>query len=195
MLFRSGCQPSQIDLQLPPTGLATIAIQMMGKDRVDDGAQYFTTPTAATTTGLTAAVNGVAIVGGAAAVNITGLNFTLHSNRTGEPVVGANVISTKTPGRILGKGQFTAMFEDATYTTAFANETELEIIVILTTDNTATSDFVSFCFPRVKLMGSANNDGEAGIVQTIPFQALRAITCGSGFGNELTTLYIQDSAA
>lgn len=191
----SGCQPSQIDLQLPPTGLATIAIQMMGKDRVDAGAQYFTTPTAATTTGLTAAVNGVAIVGGAAAVNITGLNFTLQSNRTGEPVVGANVISTKTPGRILGNGQFTAMFEDATYTTAFANETELEIIVILTTDNTATSDFVSFCFPRVKLMGSAKNDGEAGIVQTIPFQALRAITGGSGFGNELTTLYIQDSAA
>lgn len=190
-----GCQPSQVDVQLPPTGLATIAIQMMGKDRVDAGAQYFTSPTAATTTGLTASVNGLAILGGVAAVNLTGLNFTLQSNRAGEPVVGSNVVNNKTPGRIRANGQFTAQFEDATYTTAFAQETELEIIVILTADNSAAADFIVFSMPRVKLLGSAKNDGEGGIVQTIPFRALRAITGGSGVGNELTTFYVQDSAA
>jgi len=191
----TGCQPSQIDVQLPPTGLATIALQMMGKDRVSDVAEYFTSPTAATTTGLTAAVNGVAIVGGSVVSDLTGLNFSIKSARSGDAVVGSNTIDTKFAGRVTADGQFTAYFADGTYQDAFDNETELEIIVVLTTSNAANADFVSFAMPRIKVNGGQKSDSEGGVVQTVPFQLLKALTGGSGVGNELTTVYVQDSAA
>lgn len=51
------------------------------------------------------------------------------------------------------------------------NETEVELIVVLTSDNTAASGFVGFTLPRVKLGGASKSDGQAGIVQTMPFAA------------------------
>lgn len=191
----TGCQPTQIDLQLPPTGLSTISIGVMGQNVVAAGSQYFTTPLAATTTGLTAAVNGVVLVGGVAVAVLTGLTLNIQSNRSGDPVVGSNVITTRFPGRILVSGQATAYFDDATFRDAFLNETEVEIIVVLTSDNSAASQFISFVLPRCKLGGSSKSDGEGGIVQTIPFTALLPITGGAGIANELTTISVQDSAA
>lgn len=191
----TGCQPGSIDLQLPATGLATIALAMMGKDVETATSQYFTSPTAATTTGLTAAVNGVAMVGGTVVANLTGLSIKLDSPRNGDAVVGSNSIGTKFPGRIKGSGQLTAYFEDAVMRDAFLNETEVEIVMALTTDNTANADFITVVLPRCKLGSAKKSDGEAGIVQTVPFQALRATTGGAGIANELTTLSVQDSQA
>lgn len=191
----TGCQPGSLDIQLPPNGLATIAMAMMGKDVETATAQYFTSPTAATTTGLTAAVNGVAMVGGAVVANLTGITLQAQSPRNGDAVVGSNSIGTKFPGRITANGQLTAYFEDATMRDAFLNETEVEIVVALTTDNTAAADFITFVLPRVKLGGCKKSDGEAGIVQTVPFQALLPTTGGAGIANELTTLSVQDSQA
>ena len=183
----SGCQPSKIDLSLPPTGLATISIPMVGKDLTTATAQYFTSPTASTTTGLTAAVNGVVLLNGTAVAVLTGLTLSIESNRSGDAVVGSNTIPTRFPGRILVSGQATAYFEDATLRDAFVNETEIEIIVALTSDNTATANFVAFVLPRCKVGGSSKSDGEGGIVQTIPFQALLPTTGGAGVLRERIT--------
>ena len=191
----TGCQPTKIDISLPPTGLATISIPMMGKDVETSTSQYFTSPTAATVTGLTASVNGDILVGGVAVATLTGLTLSIQSNRSGDPVVGSNTIPTRFPGRILVSGQATAYFEDAVLRDAFLTETEIEIMVVLTTDETATSNFISFVLPRCKLGGNSKSDGEGGIVQTIPFQALLPTTGGAGIANELTTISVQDSAA
>lgn len=189
----SGCQPTTIDLQLPPTGLATISIGFVGKDITTAASEYFTTPTAATSTGLTAAVNGLVLVNGTAVAALTGLSMQIQSNRTGDPVVGSNTIAVQFPGRIMVSGQATAYFEDATLRDAFLNETEMSIMFALASDNTATSKFVSFVLPRCKLGGAAKSDGEGGIVQTIPFTALLPSTGGSGIDREQTTISIQDS--
>ena len=190
-----GCHPTQVDLSLPPTGLATVSIGMMGKDLITNTAEYFTAPTAAPAIGITASVNGLLLLNGVAVSVLTGLTLSIASGRSGDAVVGANTIPTRFPGRIVVTGQATAYFEDATFRDAFLNETELELIVVLSSDNTAASDFVGITLPRIKLGGSSKSDGESGIVQTIPFQALLPITGGTGIGNELTTLLMQDSAA
>lgn len=191
----SGCQPTKIEISLPPTGLATISIPVVGQNVTTAVGQYFTSPTAATVTGLTAAVNGDILVGGVAVATLTGLTLSIESNRSGDPVVGSNVIPTRFPGRILVSGQATAYFEDTVLRDAFLNETEIEIMVVLTSDETATSNFIAFTLPRCKLGGSSKNDGEGGIVQTIPFQALLPTTGGAGIANEMTTISVQDSAA
>ena len=190
-----GCQPTQVDLQMPATGLATMSIGIRGQDITAASGQYFTSPTAASATGITASVNGLLLVGGVVIAYLTGLTMQIQSPRSGDPVVGNNTVPNLFPGRVLVSGQATAYFEDVTLRDAFINETELEIVVVLTSDNTAASHFVAFTLPRVKINGSSKSDGEGGLIQTIPFQALLPTTGGAGLANELTTISYQDSAA
>lgn len=191
----SGCQPTKLDFQLPPTGLATINIGMIGQDITTDTSQYFTSPTAVTTTGVTAAVNGLILVSGVVVASVTGLSVSIDSARTGDAVVGSNIIPTRFSGRITASGQVTAYFEDATLRDAFIDETEASIFVVLTADNTASSAFVGFTMPRVKMGGASKSDGVDGIVQTIPFMALLDTTGGAGTDSESTTISVQDSNA
>ena len=191
----TGVQPTKVDIALPPTGMATVSIPVVGKDITTATSRYFTSPTAATTTGVCAAVNGVVLMGGVAVAVLTGLSLSLNSPRSGDPVVGSNTVPTRFPGRITVSGQATAYFEDATLRDQFINETEVELIVVLTSDNSAASAFVGITLPRVKLGGASKSDGEAGIVQTLPFTALLPTTGGAGVANELSTMVMQDSAA
>lgn len=190
----TGCQPSSLDLQLPATGLATIGIGIVGQGVTPAASQYYSSPSAATTTGLLAAVNGIVTVAGTPIAALTGLTLNVQSNRSGDPVVGSNVVPTLFPGRILVSGQATAYFDSVTLRDNFVNETEFELIAALTADNTAGAAFVTITLPRVKANGHSLSDGEAGLVATIPFQALLPTTGGSGVANELTTISIHDSA-
>jgi hypothetical protein len=191
----TGCKVNQIALKLPPTGLATIDVGITGQDCTDGTAQYFTSPTAATTTGLTAAVNGIAVVNGNVIVDLTGLDVTLSSALTGDPVVGSNVVPAQFPGRIKASGQFTAYLRDNSQRQAFVNESEVDLYLVLTTDNTANASFIALSLPRIKVNGTGKNDGEGAIIQTIPFQALLAVAGGAGTAMEKTTFVVQDSDA
>lgn len=193
-LFK-GVKFEQADIALPPTGLATVNFSALGQDIATDTSRYGASPSAATTTGALAAVNGVLLVGGAASTIITGATMSISSAYSGEPVVGSNVVPFLFAGTVMVNGQFTAYFADATQRDRFINETETSLIVVLTADNTAASAFVSFVLPRIKV-GSANKgDGGEAIVQTFSFQALLNTAGGTGTATEATTISVQDSAA
>lgn len=191
----SGCKATACAINLPPSGIATVDWDFMGKNVATSTSQYFTSPTAATTTGSLAAVNGVVRIGNTTVATLTGLSLNIAANFTGEAVVGSNTRPVMAPGRVLVTGQATCYFEDATYRDAFLNETEISLMAAFTSDNTAAADFVSFVLPRVKFGGSSKDDGEKGIVQTIPFQALLNTAGGAGTATEATTLIVQDSQA
>ena len=193
-LFR-GCKVSGIDVNLPPTGIATVAVNFMGQDITTATSAYFTTPTAITTTGVDAAVNGILLVGGTAVAIVTGLSIKLTTGLSGDPVVGSNVLPALYPGRVLVTGQITAYFADAVLRDLFVNETESSLVCALSCDNTAASDFITFVLPRIKVDGASKDDGEKGIVMTLPFQALYNSAGGTGISSEATTLLIQDSQA
>jgi hypothetical protein len=76
----------------------------------------------------------------------------------------------------------------------FNNETEISVVAAFTTDNTATSDVMVFNMPRVKVGGATKDDGEKGLVMTMPYVALENTAGGSGTSSHLTTISIQDSA-
>lgn len=199
-----GCKLAQASIDLPPTGLATINWDVRGQDMADTtakrggvatSAQYYTSPTAATTSGSLAAVNGVVRLAGQSVAVLTGLSMTIAANFTGDPVVGANVVPNQFPGRILVSGQASMYFDGVATRDAFINETEVDILAAFTTDNTATADFVAFALPRVKFGGASKDDGEKGLVQTLPFQALLNANGGAGVKTEKTTLSVQDSLA
>lgn len=191
----SGCKVSKVNINLPPSGMATIGLDFMGKDITTAASQYFTSPTAATTTGVLAAVNGVIRLNSVTVAIITGLSVEINSEFTSAPVVGSNTISNAFPGTVEVSGQVVAQFQDETLRDVFINETEVDLYAVFTTDNTAAADFVQIALPRIKFGGASKNDGQGSIVQTIPFTALYNSTGGTGISKEATTISIQDSQA
>ena len=190
----TGIKWSQASLQLPPTGMATIGLTGTGKDhgQPPSGTRYFTNPTAAGTSGVLAAVNGLLRVNGAIMASVTGLNVEVAAAFSGDPVVGQNTINTQFAGRVKVSGQFTAYFEDGVLPALFFDESEIGIQVALTASNAANAEFMALSMSRVKLGGADKGDGEGGVVRTYPFTALLNTAGGA---HEVTTLAIQDSLA
>lgn len=191
----SGCKVNQMAVQLPPSGMATVSFDFLGASLTTAGSQYFTTPTAETTGGILAAVNGVVSAAGVPVGLLTGLSFTLKGNMTADPVVGSNSYADITEGRMEVDGQFTVLFQDATYRDYFVNETEVALAAVLSTSPSGVADFIGFSFPRIKVGDAGRDDGEKGLVLTCPFTALLATAGGAGTSAENSTLVIQDSLA
>ena len=192
-----GAKPSQIDIAMPATGIATIGIQFLGKGIQTGTTEFFASGTlqAETTTGILTAVSGQIMVNGVGIATVTGGNLSIAGNFTPAEVAGSNDIAAVFPGRVRVSGEVSAYFENATLRDAFLNETDVALQLILTAGSAAAADFVSFVMPRIKTGGNSKDDGEKGIIQTIPFTALLNTAGGTGINTEKTTLSIQDSAA
>ncbi|MBX3579919.1 MAG: hypothetical protein KF723_22175 [Rhizobiaceae bacterium] len=197
-LLFTECRVGGFNVQLPPTGMATVDFEMMGRDMEtyeDSAAPFFTSPTAPTTTGILASVNGLLRVSGETVGIVTGLNIQHQMELTGDPVIGSNLLPDILAGRSNISGQMTAFFEDLDLIDDFRNESQIEILAFLTTTNAADAPAMTFFLPRVKLGGSdLPAEGEGAQVITLPFQALRyeAVAAATG-GIENTTIQIWDS--
>jgi Phage tail tube protein len=186
------CRVGGFNVQLPPTGIATVEFTVMGRDGVSfeaGAAPFFTAPTAETTTGLVAAVNGLLQINGVTRAVVTGANIQYEMNPEGTPVVGSDLVPEIFLGRSLVTGQFTAFFEDMSLINSFIAESEISLLIYLTTSSSGSSDALTFYLPRIKLGGaSVDTSGEAGQIITVPFTALKAST------GDATTLRITDTA-
>lgn len=192
-----GNKVTQASLQLPPSGLTTLSLGFAGQrlGQAPSGVRYFTSPTAAGTSGLLAAVNGALIVNGVPQSVITGLNFEIQGNFSGDGVVGANYVPQQFPGRVRVSGQFTSYFENGDMPALFYDESEVALVAALTTGSQAAAEFMSFTMSRIKVGGAEKNDGEGGIVRTYPFTALLNVNGGAASQHELTTISMHDSLA
>jgi hypothetical protein len=188
------CKIGGFEIGLPATGISTISLDVKGLNMATATSAYFTSPSAASTTGVVAAVNGVLAVNGTALAVVTGLTIKVNNNLSNDPVVGSNVKPDVFNGRTMVDGQFTAYFENATLRDLFINETESTLMVALTTSNAAAADFIAFTLPRIKVGSATKDDGEKGLVQTFSFTAL--LNVNSATNNfENTTMQVQDSLA
>jgi len=188
----TGCRVSQMAVKLPSTGLATIDFPIMGINAVEGSAAYFQAPAAPSNGQILAAVNGAMFLGGVQIAVVTSLDFTINGNMTTGDVVGSNVAPDIFPGSMDVTGTMSAYFEDETFQSAFFNEAEVSVIIALTTDSTPGAAFQVFSFPRCKLNGATKNDGQVGIVQTVPFVALLNNN-NPAPGTIVTSMSIQDS--
>jgi hypothetical protein len=190
----TGMKVNSMNVQLPATGLTTVDFGFAGKDLTQVGTtQYFTSPTAQGTNGIFAAVNGVMLVNGAAVALITSADFSVERATENATVVGSNSVADIFTGRIRATGNLSVYFQDAAFRDYFDDETVVSIVLTVTADSTATSNFVAFTLPKVKLGSFTKDDGELGIVASASFQALLNDVTTAGLAP--TTLQIQDSAA
>lgn len=193
----TGVKVNQIDIGLPATGMATFKSSLIGLDMTTDpngdgSAPYFTAPAAETVTPLLTAVGGNLRVAGSDVATVTGITLTIAGNITGDPVVGRNVLPQLFPGRVVVTGQLTAYYTDGSLARDLQNETEISLSSLLDTGN-ANGDFMSIVINRLKIGGADKDDGEKGLIQTVPFQALLNQAGGPGSAFDLTTISIQDS--
>lgn len=191
------CRVTGASWQLPATGLVQTTIPIMGRAMTQflaGASPFFTSPTAAGTDGITAAVNGKIVHQGAVIGTVTGINFALATAVDAPAVVGQKFVAGILLGRSVVTGQLTALLNSSSpVKAAFLNETEVEILVMVTTTSAANSPFIAFSMPRVKLSSAATPlQGEAGVLITADFQALLK---GATTGYDNTTLAMIDSAA
>ena len=188
-----GWKPAQAALRLPPTGLATIAITGMGKDLAkNEPTRYFTSPTAPTEAASLAAVNGLLRTGGNAQLAVTNLDIDITSAYSGEATVGSNTKNFQFAEGVKVSGSFSCYFEDGTLPSLFYDENLTTLDVLMTSDNSATAEFMTFSLNRVKVNSADKNDGRGAIVRTYAFTASVHPTAGE---REATTIAIQDSLA
>ncbi len=193
----SECRCGGFNMQLPATGMSTIEFSFMGRNQsiVSDGsAPFFGSPTAETTTGLLAAVNGLVRIGGSTVAVVTGMNIQMDLSASADPVVGSNLVPEIFLGRANITGQMTAFFEDPTLINAFINETEVQVLAYLTASNAIAPQAMTILLPRVKLGGAdLQTQGEGGQGITLPFQALKYETAVATAGIENTTIQLCDT--
>ena len=188
----TGNKVNTVGIALPATGLTTVELSFMGQDLKQRAtSQYFTSPTAQGTNGIFAAVNGALIVNGSPVALVTSANININRNMTSEAVVGSNIKPEIYEGRIVVDGDFSTLYQDGTFAGYFDTEAEISLVIALTANSSANSEFMSFTLPRLKLSTDTKDDGEKGLVSQNSFQALKG-TGTNGF--EATTIMIQDSS-
>ena len=197
-----GVKVNNVKVGLPPTGIATVDFDFLGKDLADvtvgrggvaENVAYFTTPTAAGAGGVVAAVNGVVYAAGAPVALLTGLSFDYAGGMSGEAVVGSNTYPDISEGSVIIKGEATVILQDKTFRDYFVNETEVALIFAFSTGNGGTADFMSFALLRCKMGGATKDDGQKSIKQTVPFEAL--VVPATQTNAYPTTMMVQDSLA
>lgn len=189
----TGMKVNSVAVKLPATGLSTVDIGFAGKDMAQSGTtQYFSSPTAQGNTGIFAAVNGVMLIDGAPVALVTSADFTIDRATENATAVGSNTVADIFSGRIRVSGNLSVYFQDATFRTYFDQEVPVSLVLVLTSDTSKSSDFVTFTLPKVKLGSFTKADGELGIVAATSFQALLNETTTGGL--PATTIAVQDSA-
>lgn len=191
----TGMKVSKAAVNCPTGGIADVTFDFAGQGMTPAQTQYFTSPTSAPTFASEASVNGAICVNDAPQTTVTGISFAIDRAMTGDAVVGAFVAPQINPGIFKVTGSMTVLYSDNVLRDLFISETETDLYLVLTCDNTAASDFVAFTMPRVKLNSSVKDDKVQNIVQTFAFQALYNNNGGAGVNEELTTISIQDTQA
>lgn len=190
----TGLKVGSANIQLPSTGIVTTDFSFMGKGLTNSGTSaYFTSPAAASTTGLLTAVQGALLINGNAAACITDANISIERAQEAAMCVGSNFNSEIFTGKINVTGSVSAYFSDSTMRDYFNNETEVSIVLVVTTGEDKTSDFISLVIPRAKFTSFGNSDAENGIVSNLDFTALMNTVTTAGLID--SSIMMQDSQA
>lgn len=184
-----------MSVNMPASGLVTGSFGFVGLGRTVGGSQVLTSPTTSTT-GITSAINGFVQINGAVQPALVG--FTLNVDKGAQnagAVVGSNVGTDVSTGRVRVSGTITALFDSTTLRDLAIAETAVPIDIVTTVDETATSALIGFTLPYCKLTTDSPDDGEKSITRTYNFVAEYYGAGGASLARNATILQVWDSAA
>jgi len=193
------CRFAGFNLNVPGTGLATIDFQVLGRSYEPDSAgssPFFTAPTAVTSTGLLASVNGLVRLEGANLGLVTSLSMAFSNGAyLPDPVVGQNFLPDIPYGKYSLTGNMSLYFDSLTQLNLFRNETECELIVYLTATSAINSPAITFTVPRIKFQsGAPSVNADGSVLVPMTYEGLENTVVGTlPPGMEATLLMVTDS--
>ena len=192
------CKVSSMAIKAPASGIPTIDFNILGlqvNDLIAGTSPYFSAALAITTTEAVLSGKALVFLGGTQQVLATGIDIEVKGNNAAmAPVLGTNIKPGITDKRLEVTGNISVYFENATIRDLFKAGTEVAIYAVFPVSEDASADFIALQIPYAKLTG-ASKDGDAEIIQSIPFQAIfNAAGTATTVKTLNTTMSIQDSA-
>jgi len=157
-----------------PNGMADAELMAMGMSvtiNATSASPYFTSPTEYTGQPLVFADAAIALGGSDIAV-ATAFSMEYTIDAAPLPVIGSSVTPDIFDGQARLRGTVTVLRESLTNVTRYANETELELHVMLREPGSAPQAYLWFFVPRLKLMSVNSPLGNEGaMVETLEWEA------------------------
>ena len=190
----TGVKVGTWNVSVPATGLVTTDFTLMGKGLAQTGtSQYFTSPTALSTTGIVAAVNGAVIINGSTTTAcVTAFDFSTDRAMEPSQCIGSESAEAIFTGTITVTGNLSMYFEDAVVRDLFENETITTLVLALATGEEKTAGVMTFVMPKAKLSSFSKADTDLGIVATAAFTAVLNDVTSAGL--PATTIQVVDTS-
>ena len=156
-----------------PDGMATIEFTALGASMTTltgSASPYYTSPTTHNT---------VPLVFADAKINVSGVDIIVATafelnyaiNAATQPVIGSKTSPDVFDNDVVMTGSFSAIREDFDNVTAFRNETEFELHILLTEPESEPKDYISLYVPRCKYTAAdAPLGGDGAMIESLPFQ-------------------------
>lgn len=186
-----GLRVNTMAVDAPPNAKAMLTFGMLGRDRATNAARYFSSAVTPAAAQMQVGHQGALVVNGVPNAVVTAFSVTLTNNMEVGAVVGAALTPDVFHGPMDVSGSVTCYFDSTTFDDVFDLESEISLVLRVTDDTTANSNFFALAIPRVKLSGGSFGTANQSRTQTFDFMGL--VHPGTN-GNEATTLMLQDGS-
>jgi tail tube protein len=187
-----GCRFTGMKLTGTPDGMALAEFSVLGASftaLATGTSPYYTSPTLPTGLPLVFADATVSYNGADIAI-ATAFELTLAIAAKTEPVIGSTISPDVFDNDARLTGSLSFIRQDLANVTAFANETELELHLLLTEPESEPKDCISIFVPRLKLTGVDKAlGGDGAMIQTMPFTAgMKEGAAATGYNDTMLTI-------
>lgn len=159
----NGVMLNTLSMEVTPTSLVNATFGLFGSTAsAFTGTSIDTTPTAVTVKDKFFHEGGVIQEGGSTVANVTGINFQLTNNLTGNYALGNTGYRSVSLGRVEVTGTVTALFENVTLYNKFRNSTDSSLSFQLTAGSPAET--LTWAFPKVKYTTGSLQRSDSGPV-------------------------------
>lgn len=190
----TGMKVASVGVSVPASGMVTTDFSFTGKGLAQKGTSaYFVSPTAQSTTGVVAAVNGAVVIDGSATTAcVTDFSLNIERALEASQCIGSNAAEAIFSGTIRTSGSFSIYFEDGTVRDLFETEANVSLVLAVATGSDKTAGVISFVVPKAKFTSFSKSDNELAITASVDFMGLEAVAAD---GIEGSTVRITDTAA
>jgi hypothetical protein len=182
-----------LNFNFDPKGNTGIDFQMAGATMNFQGSQYFTSPTAVTTSGLHGGIDGKLYLGGTLIADVLGLQLQMAlGNQLADATFGSRQSTDFFPDKILPTGSITLYFRDGTLRDGFWNEAPLSLVASTRAGPGAQAETFGLVIPLMKFASATKGVQGRGVTRQYNFTAYNNKT---GTGADQTSIAFQDTLA
>jgi hypothetical protein len=176
-----------------PDANATVQFGLKGLFFESNASAYFSSPTAAASTDVTATATGVVSINGARVGLVTTASVNVTCTLDMPKVIGSNRYPFAGSTKVDVTGNIGIIWDSQAYQDAYQNETDLDFGFVFASGSAANAEFVGIALPRCRLFSAEKSRGIETTVKTYELRGAENGAAAAGRTNSVVA--IQDSLA